>query len=248
MRKEQEASSAQTTTARFIALARESEHLATLIAQNNSAPAEVLEELASPGEAILEKILLMNPPSMANPWISPDAYQWNYPAKIRQLVAQNPNAPMTLLLRLAGHFPDAFASNPALPLLLMAHTDLFLKLSEQTARRLIQSGNQAILTILVGHPDTIVRRTIAEHPGTTAEHLDVLAKDSVNLVVQFAARHPNLSASTCLLLARHPSAGIRYRLSQNPSATYEALWVLSSDANESIREHATERLSQLVQR
>jgi hypothetical protein len=58
-------------------------------------------------------------------------------ATTRAAVAAHPNAPLDLLLHLAGELPAAFCSNPVLPLLLLEQPDLPARMEADTLRRLL---------------------------------------------------------------------------------------------------------------
>lgn len=74
-------------------------------------------------------------------------------ATIRAAVAAHPNAPLDLLLRLAGEFPAAFCANPVLPLLLLEQPDLPARMGADTLRRLLCYAGvpQSILRWIVAH-------------------------------------------------------------------------------------------------
>ena len=74
-------------------------------------------------------------------------------ATTRAAVAAHPNAPLDLLLQLAGEFPAAFCANPVLPLLLLEQPDLPARMDPDALRRLLCYAGvpQSILRWIAAH-------------------------------------------------------------------------------------------------
>jgi hypothetical protein len=79
----EEAANETTSSTRLQELARQSDLLAQIVAENHAAPAELLRELSSSGNK-----------------------------NIRSAVTSNPNTPVDLLLRLGAEFPEKLLENP----------------------------------------------------------------------------------------------------------------------------------------
>lgn len=167
-----EASDENTSPQRLQELTQISPELARQVAQNPSAPPELLREL---GRSTKE-------------------------CSIRAFVAANPNTPKEVLLRLAIHFPEQFLNNPVVPLLCL-EPDFLATLPLDTARSLFQcekvptvwlkqvsikirktlakdsSTPITILEKLASDRDRSVRERVAKNPQTPTAVLPRLAWD-----------------------------------------------------------------------
>jgi hypothetical protein len=101
-------------------------------AANPQTAPERLQELAQ--LPLLAPIVALNPAATA-PLLRTLAGSDD--TTIRAAVAAHPNAPLDLLLNLAGEFPAAFCTNPVLPLLLLEQPDLPARIESETLRRLL---------------------------------------------------------------------------------------------------------------
>lgn len=123
-----EASAPETAPERLRELARANPALAPLVGANPKAPPELLHEMATESQWIP---MIFNPPYRwrlgTNKWSAPEHYQWHFSNETRRAVAQNPSARAATLLRLAAHFPNEVAENPALSLLTLEEPDSLQK-------------------------------------------------------------------------------------------------------------------------
>jgi hypothetical protein len=110
------------------ALAHEDPALAHAVAQNPSAPPELLSEMATSAKW---QPMIFNPPYDwrlgHNKWTHPSHYTWTFSSETRRAVAQNPNTPPETVFRLAALFPEA-AKNPSLSLALLEKPHLLAHL------------------------------------------------------------------------------------------------------------------------
>lgn len=105
------------------------------------------------------------------------------PARLRELarrglgrvVAQNPNTPPDLLLKLAAHYFESFAQNPALPLLLLEDPGFCMQMSVATLRRLLRRTDlpEMFLQTLKRHPDREVRDAARLYVSIAPSEIDV---------------------------------------------------------------------------
>ena len=89
----------------------------------------------------------------------------------RAAVAANPNAPLDVLLRLAGEFPAAFCANPVLPLLLLEQPDLPARMDPDALRRLMCYAGvpRPILAWIVAHAAPAEAEAARLHVGLAGQ-------------------------------------------------------------------------------
>ena len=223
---EQEAADPATPAARLKAIYREQPSLGRLIAENPAAPPELLEAMSHTTDTQLLTLLI-----------------------------KNPNAPSSVLSRWAEGAPIVFLQNPAVPLLLLEHPDLFYKLSVGALRTMFLAHpdpptlvfeaaierpelhwdlsthpklSQALLARLSESSDEKVRLRVARHPKTSAALLARLLEDGYWLTRRAAAEHPDSPAEHFALLRRAGSAfNLKDFATRDETLSEEALLGLS---------------------
>lgn len=174
--------------------------------------------------------------------------------RMRAQVAAHPNTPADLLGQLAVEFPAEVLSNPALPLLRLAHPNLLkdwpdaallalLKLPSapdwlryhaaksspvevQVALTTHPHLTPAEITQLAQHPAWLVRARIAARTDVPAELLDTLAHDLDYGVRLAVASRRDLPAQSVETLRRDPSRFVRQVLEQTQRAGLTAFLLM----------------------
>lgn len=147
-----------------------------------------------------------------DPTTSPDILEKLYLTQneaVRQAIAQNPNTPLPILLRLAESYPSAFCQNPTLPLFLLEDPTFIRRLSMRVQRALTSATEipEFLIEALLGSYE-FLREELAANPGLPASYLERFLESE--------------------------SPQIRFRAAQNPSAPRELMADLlraGSDAN-----------------
>ena len=129
-------------------------HIRREAADPRTAP-ERLRELAQ--DPLLAPIVASNPAANAQLL---RALAEGDGTQTRAAVTSHPNAPLDLLLQLAGEFPAAFCANPVLPLLLLEQPDLPARMGADALRSLLRYA---------GVPVGLLRWIAAHAPPPEAE-------------------------------------------------------------------------------
>lgn len=149
-------------------------------------------------------------------------------AKVRLLVASNPNTPVRVLQKLGEEFPDAITDNPIFNLLLLENPNTyFIKIS--LARSFTTS--EETLTRLANaryYSEEPIVRAVANNPSTPIPVLEKLATwfpeieenselEDADRVHAGVASNPNTPTHVLKELAKHRSPYVREQVANNPN-------------------------------
>ena len=161
---QQEARAESTSVRRLTQLANHSAALARIVARNPSASASLLEKLGSHSDPT-----------------------------VRKWVTAHPNAPLAVLARLAGQFPEQLLDNPAIDLLLLENPNLLEDLPTATRRSLLKRERcpTSFLEWLADDEDEGVQLALAMNANTPPHVVTRLVQSSSNKVAKAARQHVN---------------------------------------------------------
>lgn len=224
---EQEAADETTTGDRLRELAQQSIELARLVANNFSAPADLLQELSDRADST-----------------------------IRKHVTANPNTPTEVLLKLCPEFPQQFLQNIALPLLLLENPNLIAEMPLATLESIFKQKNVPVsfLEWAVARfsrnwwslPVIKILIAIANNSVTPGHILEQLAGHVDDEILWYVAIHPNTPPNTLEKLALDKRVMIRYSLTQNPSTPGHILEQLAQSESRSVKASVIRNPSTLV--
>lgn len=140
-------------------------------------------------------------------------------AEVREAVAENPNASVSTLMRLADDVPEAVAKNPVLPLLMLTGGATPLehdRIGRMMARIVKHSADQAFLRDHASSSLLEARKAVADNPATPSDVLDALAVDSNETVRRNASMNPSLSIDSLVRFARRGRTTTRVVVLSNP--------------------------------
>lgn len=157
---------------------------------------------------------------------------------LRAAVARHPNTPPALLEALAATEPGAVLSNPALPLLRLAHPRLLLDTPRATLLALVGSpaAPDWLRRHALSHPDAGVVAAVASHPDLTPAQLAVLARHPAWQVRSRVAARPDLRDDTLRALAADPDYGVRMYVAARPDLPPGVQAQLQQDASVFVRQ------------
>ena len=161
---QQEAANESTPPQRLIELATVSTDLAQLVANNTSAPANLLRELS----------------------VSSDA-------TTRTHVAANPNTPTEVLLELGSEFPEQLLGNPIFSLLWLENPNLVEQIPLTTLRSIlrVESVPEFFLEWAATHSDSEVQLAVATNSQTPITVLEKLIQSQNSLLVEASPSYIN---------------------------------------------------------
>ncbi|MEG4320446.1 MULTISPECIES: HEAT repeat domain-containing protein [unclassified Microcoleus] len=159
-----ELASKSTAPQRLIELARLTTDIAQVVANNPSAPANLLRELS----------------------VSSDA-------TIRAHVAANPNTPTEVLLELGSEFPEQLLGNPIFSLLLLENPNLVEQIPLTTLRSIlcVESVPGFFLEWAATHSDSKVQLAVATNSQTPKTVLEKLIQNPNFLLVEASPSYIN---------------------------------------------------------
>ncbi|MBV6624216.1 MAG: hypothetical protein KI793_14970 [Rivularia sp. (in: Bacteria)] len=182
-------------------LAYESVELARLVATNPSAEPDLLGELASSEDKVT-----------------------------RKGVAENPNTPTDVLLKLAGDFPQQFFSNPVLSLLMLENPNLATDISYWSLLKLLKQDDapEWFLACAAMHANSLVLEAVAKHKRASEQVLVQLAIKSrydpeLGLCI---AQRKDVSQTVLETLAQHGAGSVRLHLATYPKIPVRVLEIL----------------------
>ncbi|MCD0160949.1 hypothetical protein IHN63_06445 [Deinococcus sp. 6YEL10] len=157
---------------------------------------------------------------------------------LRAAVARHPNTPPALLEALAATEPGAVLSNPALPLLRLAHPRLLLDTPRATLLALVGSpaAPDWLRRHALTHPDAGVVAAVASHPHLTPAQLAALAGHPAWQVRSRVAARPDLRDDTLRALAADPDYGVRMYVAARPDLPHGVQAQLQQDASVFVRQ------------
>ncbi|MEG4629570.1 HEAT repeat domain-containing protein [Microcoleus sp. AR_TQ3_B6] len=160
----QEAAKESTPPQRLIELATVSTELAQIVANNTSAPANLLRELS----------------------VSSDA-------TTRAHVAANPNSPTEVLLELGSEFPEQLLGNPIFSLLLLENPNLVEQIPLTTLRSIlrVESVPGFFLEWAATHADSEVKLAVATNSQTPKTVLEKLIQSQNSVSVEASPSYIN---------------------------------------------------------
>ena len=151
-------------------------------------------------------------------------------AKVRLLVASNPNTPVNVLQKLGEEFPDAITDNPIFNLLLLENLDTyFVKLSlarsfttsEETLTRLANAryySEEPIVRAVANNPSTPI--SVLEKLATWFPEIEENSEETDgDRVHEAVASNPNTPVRILEKLAQHRSPYVREQLANNPNTS-----------------------------
>ncbi|MEO0827065.1 MAG: SUMF1/EgtB/PvdO family nonheme iron enzyme [Cyanobacteria bacterium J06639_16] len=154
-------------------------------------------------------------------------------------VARHPNAPDTLVVKLAAHRDlhvrwAVARRSPLTPdLIAQLAADPMRQIRAEIAKRTDLS--LPLLTQLTRDPDAFVRQQLAQNPLMSAELLGQLAKDEQERVQCEVARHPNTPIPTLEGFAQLGNRRLQIALARNPKAPLSILEPLATHADDYVR-------------
>lgn len=231
----EEAGNEQTSGARFRELAHLDPKLAIAVAQNPHAPPDLLQALSRSDDAARTNRGEINPLA---------ATTQTSASEIRSCVAANPNTPIEVLWKLGVEFPQQLLENPVLSLLLLESPNLIEEIPQQTLRRLfeLETVPDYLCQQLLSHPDSILRRAIADSRDTSIKTLQHLARDSDRDIRLAVAKNPNNPVHLLEQWVQNSDFFVRPAVAENPNAPTHLLEGLARDSTQSIRKLAAQTL------
>ena len=237
------------------------------VAQNRSATAGLLGELAKSIDYELRCVAASHPklPVSALSRLARDESHWVRAAvaraeaaaasalealasdadvRVRSWVASNPSAPPAALEVLLDdrsavvRAPAAANENTPAELVRDRVQDRAKRVRSRLAER--SDVGAEVLTVLAGDPKEAVREAVAHNPQTPSEVLDGLAGDCCGEVRAAVASNSNTRRNTLQVLAGDDYWWVRNCLAANKSAPTEVLRVLTGDEDVYVRGDAAE--------
>ncbi|MFN4251584.1 hypothetical protein [Deinococcus sp.] len=157
---------------------------------------------------------------------------------LRAAVARHPNTPPALLEALAATEPGAVLSNPALPLLRLAHPRLLLDTPRATLLALVGSpaAPDWLRRHALTHPDAGLVAAVAGHPHLTPAQLAALAGHAAWQVRSRMVARPDLGDDILRALAADPDYGVRMYVAARPDLPPGVQAQLQQDASVFVRQ------------
>ncbi len=159
---------------------------------------------------------------------------------IRLAVAQNPNTPPDVLLRLFNKFPLQVLNNPVLDVLLLENLNFLEELYLANTRIFLEVvGNDNIPThifekLAKAKSNTLIL-AVAKNSYTPASTLEYLAQDGLSLVRRTVAANENTPNHTLKQLAKDRYEDVRLAVAENSYAPVNVLEQLAEDEIADVR-------------
>jgi hypothetical protein len=153
-------------------------------------------------------------------------------------IAQNPNTPTDILMKLFWHFPIEVLNNPVLDLLLLENPDFLYRLflvnpKVFSKQDLPKFFNQWAKT----HPDANIRTAfLANSTHIPQEWLEEFSDDASSFIRSLVAQKEKAPGHILLKLAEDKCAEVRVTVAKNPNSPTDALKLLANDEIHRIRE------------
>ena len=174
---------------------------------------------------------------------------------IRQAVAQNPNTPPDILIRLFDKFPVQVLHNPVLNFILLENPNFFEEI--YYAHKLVFHQNKLpdfFIEWAVFNANESIRSTVASSPKIPQHYLEQLSKDKQSFVRLQVAANYNSPVHVLEKLAQDPDKLVRESVARNPHVPPNILEKLAQDkiievrrevaANYNTPFHVLEKLAQ----
>lgn len=162
--------------------------------------------------------------------------------RVQAAVAAHPNTSPFILQRLAPSFPAQVLTNPALPLLRLAHPRLFHDWSPQALLALVGQPDAPawLLHLAAQRPEPELPAAVARHPALTSAEVEGLSAHPAWLVRARIAARPDLSARLRERLRTDPDYGVRLAIASRTDLADADLHVLLNDPSRLIRQVAAQ--------
>jgi hypothetical protein len=147
------------------------------------------------------------------------------------LVAQNPNAPPDVLVRLMRSHPREVLENPVLPILSLEAPSFFEDLSDTALLALVEQPNAPtqVVSVALTRQGWLFDDLLAAHPKTPPELLVKMSRSERPRLRMNAGKNPNTPADALRRLGEDTRPEVRWAVAENPSAPPELLLRLASD-------------------
>lgn len=191
----QEARDPNTSAERLRSLATGERAVQLAVAQNPSAPPDVLEQLSAEEDDAL-----------------------------RSLLAQNPSTPPKILYAMCGQFPQQIVANPVFSLLFLENPSFIERISERgfSAVLRLEDAPEELINLCLESGRPLLQRTSAEHPSLAPERLRALSTHPHLAVRVGVAGNPRTPPEVLRgMCGDEPEVFVA--LSQNPSTPLDAL-------------------------
>lgn len=154
----------------------------------------------------------------------------NLDQKIRQAIAQNPNTPPDVLVKLCGRFPLQVLHNPVLNLILLEIPNFFEKIYD--ANKLVFYKYKLpdfFLEWAICNVNETIRTSVASSPTTPEKYLEILSQDTQSFIRLQVAANYNSPAHILEKLAQDRDTSVRKSVARNPNVTTKTLEKLAQD-------------------
>jgi hypothetical protein len=155
-------------------------------------------------------------------------------AVLNKALALNPNTPKEILISLAAKHPLELVKNPSFELFFMEDPAFFKKLPYEASQAMIEQSssmpNWLIEIMIQGYASRLARQ-----PSTPAWALDYISRAKPPEIRSALASNRNLPEELFWYLSEDPVEEIRHLIALNPSAPEELLWHLAENEKTSLR-------------
>ncbi|MEM7725252.1 MAG: HEAT repeat domain-containing protein [Cyanobacteria bacterium P01_A01_bin.45] len=154
---------------------------------------------------------------------------------IRQAVAQNPNTPPDILLKLFDQFPFQVLSNSILNLLLIENPLFLEKLYFSSKSIFDKKLPLFFIEWAMNHPNKTIRADVAYGSQVSQQYLEKLAKDREYIVRLQVAANNNASIYLLNQLGEDENHYVRETVAKHPQASLSILEKLAQDEVAEVR-------------
>ncbi len=194
---EQEAVDEGTSGDHLRELAKTSIELARLVANNPSAPANLMQQLATSNDKA-----------------------------IRKGVVSNPNTPVDLLVKLGKYFPKQLLNNPILSLLYLENPNLLYEIPLSTLLKMLKQKKVPVFFLewAAEHSDINVLKAVAQHLHTSPIILEKLVINcNDNVICRLIAKNPITPKNVLNQLINHKDEIVRWYVCVHQNTPESAL-------------------------
>ena len=167
-----------------------------------------------------------------------------YP-RLAPLVAQNPNTPEDVLLKLAAKYPQEFIENPVSVLLLLERPGLVEQLPNNTILGIVRLPALPVewLQIIASYPNEAAQTALAQHPNTPTQVLQLLARSKFSQTQKAVAQREDASPALLQLCAEGRFIRVLEAIAIHPAAPAALLSSMLEYSEVSIRSRAAKHPS-----